>query len=325
MDGINPILSRKMGLAPPDAASKPEETKPSSPVRQMRRALPRALDETVGLSASVSSVAVEDSEAENLIEDGPEDWIVLGLRDVGSAGLSGVFLIDPPLRSALVEMQTMGHLLPPAKEQRKVTRTDAVMSVPFADKLLKELADTGFGQDDIDPAAYDIGPMEDLRTAGLMMIQGSYRVWRVTVHIAGGEHQGEVLIAIRPKVEKAPAAKNEGIEWTTKLRVALEEASVDLDAVLTKFSLPISKIERFEVGQVMTLAGATVGSVTLTGPAGESVASARLGQVAGKRAVRTEIIDMQLQDDIPKPAQVQNLAKGQPASIKGDLATDMVE
>ncbi|MBU2993006.1 FliM/FliN family flagellar motor switch protein [Octadecabacter sp. 1_MG-2023] len=325
MDRINPILSRKMGLTPPDAAPSTEEPTPDSPVRQMRRALARAMDETVGLSASVSSVAEEDSEAESLIEDGPDDWIVLGLREGASAGLSGVFLMDPPLRSALVEMQTMGYLLPVASDQRKVTRTDAVMSVPFADKFLKELADAGFGQDDFDMAAFDIGPMEDLRTAGLMMAQGTYRVWRVSIHIAGGDHHGEVLIALRPKVDKAPVSEARGGEWATKLRAALEEAHAELDAVLTKFSMPISKIERFEVGQLLTLAGTTVGSVTLTGPAGEAVATARLGQVAGKRAVRTEVMDMQLQDDTPKPAAIQNPSDGRPRSSKGDLASEMVE
>ena len=71
-----------------------------------------------------------------LIEDGPEGWVVLGLRTGDTAGLSGLFLLDPPLRSALIEMQTMGSLLPLAEPQRAVTRTDAVMSVPFAANLL---------------------------------------------------------------------------------------------------------------------------------------------------------------------------------------------
>jgi flagellar motor switch protein FliM len=38
----------------------------------------------------------------------------------------------------------------------------------------------------------------------------------------------------------------------------------------------------------------------LVGPGGEQIAMARLGQVAGKRAVRVEVEVIELQDDTPK-------------------------
>jgi flagellar motor switch protein FliM len=40
--------------------------------------------------------------------------------------------------------------------------------------------------------------------------------------------------------------------------------------------------------------------VSLVGPGGEQIAMARLGQVAGKRAVRVEVEVIELQDDTPK-------------------------
>ncbi|MDB9943457.1 hypothetical protein OAD19_00180 [Octadecabacter sp.] len=86
-------------------------------MRQMRRALSRAADKAVGLSASVLGIAEETLEAEALIETGPEDWVVIGLRDGANAGLTGLFLINPALRSALVEMQTKGNLLPPPRKR----------------------------------------------------------------------------------------------------------------------------------------------------------------------------------------------------------------
>lgn len=300
MDNVNPILAQKLGLTSAEDGAKDVDAAPATPMRQMRRALARAMDKAVGLTASVSGITEEELDAEKLIEGGPEGWIVLGLRDGANAGLTGLFLLDPPLRSALVEMQTMGNLLPPAEDERKVTRTDAVMTVPFADKLLKELAEAGFGTGEFDPAAYDMGPMDDLRTAGLVMMQGRYRVWRVTIQIGGGECTGEVMIAIRPKVTAAPAAINPSDVWAANLRGALEDAPADLDAELCKMTLPISKIEEFEVDQVLHLAGTTVGSVTLMGPAGQAIATARLGQVAGKRAVRIEPMHVELQDDTPK-------------------------
>ena len=300
METVNPVLAQKLGLTR-EATATPD-AEPATPMRQMRRALGRAADTAVGLSASVLGISEESFDAENLIETGPEGGVVLGLRDGASAGLTGLFLLDQPLRSALVEMQTMGSLLPPNEDQRDVTRVDGVMSVPFARQLLLELAETGFGAGEFDPAAYDIGVIDNLRTAGLVLMQGSYRCWRITIQLGGAEAQGEILIAMRPRVTAAKAPVKDTSTWSNALRDALQEAPAELDAVLTRMRLPIHKIEAFEVGQVLNLAGTTVGSVTLRGPRGEAVAMARLGQVAGKRAVRVEHERVEMQDDPPKVA-----------------------
>ncbi len=300
MESVNSILARKLGMTP---ASAPKGNgAAASPERQVRRALGRAADQALGLSAVLEDLAQDDLEAEELIESGPDGWLVLGLRDGSGAGLSGLFLIDPPMRSALVEMQTMGSLLAPNETQRRVTRVDAVMSVPFASLFLKELSDVGFGGPDINPADYDMGPIDDLRTAGLVMMQGRYRRWKIKINMGAGEAVGQMLIAMRPPAAITETPANDGSNWSATLRNALCEAPADLDAVLTRISLPIQKIKAFEVGQVINLAGTTVGSVTLIGPGGKPVTSARLGQVAGKRAVRIERAQVELQDDPPKPA-----------------------
>lgn len=313
METVNPILAQKLGLTRPVPST--DQTAPATPMRQMRRALGRAADKAVGLSASVLGIAEEDLDAEGLIEAGPEGWVVLGLRDGTSAGLSGVFLLDPLLRSALVEMQTMGCLLPPAEDQRGVTRVDGVMSVPFASQLLAELADVGFCAGDLEPAAYDIGPIDDLRTAGLVMLQGQYRCWRISIQMGGGEAQGEMMIGMRPKVSMSAAPVKDTSGWSDALRNAVQDAPAELDAVLTRMTLPIHKIEAFEVGLVLNLAGTTVGSVTLTGPGGEVVTTARLGQVAGKRAVRLQHTRVELQDDPPN--------KAAPAATAAVVAPDL--
>jgi flagellar motor switch protein FliM len=321
MDRVNPILARKLGMTLPDAESAVAKDAPASPMRQMRRALGRAADKAVGLSASVLGIAEDNLDAESMIETGPEGWIVLGLRGAGTAGLTGLFLIDPSLRSALVEMQTMGNLLPATDQERAVTGTDAVMCVPFADQLMKQLAEAGFCAGELEPASYDMGPIENLRTAGLVMTPGQYRTWRITVQLGGGDRQGEIMIAMRSEVAASLEVGSSAQDWSTNLRRVLEDAPAEMAAVLTKMTLPISKIEEFEVGQVVQLAGTTVGSVTLVGPDGKAVATARLGQVAGKRAVRIEPVQIQLQDDVPKP----HAAPGAMMDTKLDGVSDLVE
>jgi len=297
MSVANPVLAQKLGLTAdvPDEDALPELEGPS-PKRQLRRALGRAADTAVGLSAALLNFTEEELEAEKLIETGPENWVVIGLRDAGSVGLTGLFLLDPALRSALVEQQTMGHLLPASKDERKVTRTDAVLAQHFAKQLLAEMDVAGFGDGVLPSAGYEMGPMDDLRAAGLVMMQGLYCTWRVTIQLGGGDRQGEILIATRHKVEATRKQPKTQSNWTASLRGALEEAPADLDAVLTRMPLTVQKVEEFEVGQVLHLAGTTVGSVMLMGPDGKMAANARLGQVAGKRAVRIQQSADELQE-----------------------------
>ena len=302
MNAVNPILARKLGLEPA-ATDDAENAPPASPMRMMRRAMARAADKSVGLSASVLGIAEDETEAETLIEEGPEGWVVLGLREGNHAGLCGLMLLDPALRSALVEMQTMGSLLPPAADPRPVTRIDAVMSVPFAQRLLSELTEVGFDAGGVALDGLDIGPVDDLRTAGLVMAQGRYRTWQISVQVGGGDVQGDVMIALLPKHHGQQSDQpDDGAAWRQALRNAVCDAPADLDAVLGTLRLPISKIEAFDVGQVVPLPGTTVGSVVLKAPGGEVVAAARLGQTAGKRAVRLEETRLELQEDRPKVA-----------------------
>jgi flagellar motor switch protein FliM len=109
MNTINPVLAQKLGLTV-DAPSPQKDVARPTPMRQMRRALGRAAETAANLSSSVLGIVEEDLEADVLIYTGPKGWVVLGLRDGDHPGLTGLFLIDLPLRSALVEMQTMGSL-----------------------------------------------------------------------------------------------------------------------------------------------------------------------------------------------------------------------
>lgn len=304
MDVINPVLAQKVGAAPVVDAD--EGKGAISPMRIVRRAMARAADKSVGLSVSVLGIAQEDQSAEELIENAPEDWIVLGLRDGNEAGLTGLFLIDPALRSALVEMQTMGYLLAATTDQRKVTGTDATLTVPFAMTLLSELSDLDFGAGDVRTSGYDIGPLEDIRTAGLVLSQGNYRHWRITIQMGGTDSQGELLLAVRLPIEEPIETTEKDVDWSAAFQKSLSEAPTEMEAVLATLKMPISSVEGFDVGQVLPLAGTTVGSVTLTGPSGEPVAQARLGQVAGKRAVRIQDHTLEMQDATPAAAPTQS-------------------
>lgn len=236
MDGANPVLAQILGITA-SSSDHGEGNAPATPMRQMRRAWGRAVDTAVGLSSSVLGIAQDDLDAEALIETAPEGWVILGLRGGNQAGLTGLVLIDPVLRSALTEMQTIGNLLPAPEEQRKVTRTDAAMTIPFVQTLFDELADVGFGGPNLELTGYDFCPMPDLRTVGLVMVPGGYRSWRITMDYGGGDSQGEVMIAVRPTVAAVSDQGGRDGDWSSALRGALEEAPAELDAVLCQMPM----------------------------------------------------------------------------------------
>lgn len=330
MDRVNAVMAHKLGLSrPPQDTTEPtglqaqaQTEAPTTPMRLMRRALRRAADTAANLTVTVLGISEGEADAEALIEEAPAAWIVLGLRDGASAGLTGLCLISPELRSALVAMQTTGTLAGTVQDTRAVTGTDAMMSIPFADALLGELAQVGFGAPDLVFTGFAVGVMPDLRTAGLVMMQGHYRSWRITLELGGGQHQGELILALRPDIATKRGVVAADRRWSDALRQALEGASAELDAVLCRMAMSINTIEGFAVGQVLQLAGTTVGSVTLTGPDGKAVAAARLGQMAGQRAVKLEVPEISLQEMRHRPSSAAASVLERAAQNNGPDMTD---
>ncbi|MEL6959191.1 MAG: FliM/FliN family flagellar motor switch protein [Pseudomonadota bacterium] len=315
MDRVNPVLAKKLGLTP-DAAKVTDEARNATPARQMRRALGRAADKAVALSASVLGFSEDEADAEDLVvrglggisgleedeSDSPSaapDCVVMGLRSDEAPGLTGLVLFDVALRSALVEVQTMGRLLPPAEEPRKVTRTDVVLCQSFAEHWIAELIEAGFDAGGAGLMDADLVPLDDLRTAGLVLKPGAYRLWRVSVQIGGGEIQGEAMLAVRSTVTDQQTQPSDATGWSAAMSAALGEAPADLEAVLGHLTLPLSHVDDFAVGQVVKLPGTTVGSVQIMAPGDQVVGTARLGQIAGKRAIRLEGVTLELSEAPP--------------------------
>jgi len=293
MTGINSVLAQKLGLSTPSDEGIADA---AQPVRLFRRAVGRAADQALGLTATVTDVSETSCDVEGVVTSGDASWVLLGLRDPGHPGLSGLFMVDPQVRSALVDIQTMGMLLPASETPRKVTKTDAALTMPFASTLLEQMHEVNLGEGGVSLTGYDIGPIEDLRTAGLVMIQGQYLCWRLTVGLGGGDVTGEMMIVLRSMEQPDLDEGYDDQSWRAAMRAAVGEAEAEINALLCTMHLSLDEIEGLEIGQVVELTGTTVESVTLHGADGDQLATARLGQIAGKRAVRIEPHHVTLQD-----------------------------
>lgn len=294
MGGMNPVLAQKLGLSVPDE----ENLSPYSANRVMRRAFARAAQRSVGLAATVSDIVADHQEAEASVAQAPDGWVVIGLRDGSAPGLTGYLLIDPVLRAAIVELQTMGVMFAPRAEQRPVTRTDALMGLPFADAFLEQLQECGFHACGMDQASYELVVKQDMRLVGLVLAQGQYHSWRLTVDLGAQDVQGGLVLALRPLDLSAGQDEAVGQNWSENLRKSLEEAPAELDAILGHLTLSFQQAQSLSVGQVLPLPGTTVASVQLLGAGGVHTGSARLGRMAGRRAVRLENPQLHMEDGL---------------------------
>jgi flagellar motor switch protein FliM len=199
----------------------------------------------------------------------------------------GVVALDPEARAAAIEMQALGRVSPILPEPRPVTVADAALARPLLAAILREIEEAL-----IDTAldGWLRGPrltqrLPATREATMLLPDGRYRAVRLTLDLGAGGRQGLLLVMVRLPQEKPPAPEPEGPVVTVAAQAMGAQAA--LEAVLHRLRLPWEAAEAFEIGQVIPLPGVTVASVQIQG-GGQDLGPARLGQVAGMRAIRIE-------------------------------------
>lgn len=275
------------------AAGPAQEEGPKSPARALRRAISRA-SAGVGLQITTLGIGIEELSLDAALVGLGDGMLILPLAGPGGpGGPVGLIAVDTDYRAALIEAQTLGQPLPRAPDPRPPTLADLALVRPVMVQFLGDLAadaratplegwTDGVGVGDA---------MTDARAAGLSLAAGPYRVVRLTLDLGAGERQGSALVVLPPggaAPAAAPVAPAEAAGWGRRLQDTVLSAPADLHAVLHRMRLTLTEAEALSPGQVLPLPGVTVASVRIEGPGGRSMTGARLGQVAGMRAVRIE-------------------------------------
>jgi len=276
---------RRMVASPPPA---PEDV-PITSSRAMRLALTRAADKAHGLIINVEGLREETLPLDEMLSVLEPELMLVGMYDNGD--LLGLCALDLNFRAALLEVQTVGKILPVAPEARPATGTDARLSETFLITLLRHMAETtprtpldGWGQ-----GLHPDGKVATTRAAGLILPERDYRVIRMSLDLQVADRQGELVMAL-PVINTAPPPPPPEVaaDWSEQFQRTINAAPARLVARLHTFKLPLHVAETLKVGQVLPLQGCTVSSVRLVAPDGTNVATARLGQSGGMRAVRVE-------------------------------------
>lgn len=279
------ILSRMAGLNV-DGGS---DTPPTGS-RAVRLAVTKAANDTVGLVLTVKDMAEDKLQLDDLLATLDADLMLVGLDR--NKALVGMVAFDVQLRAALLELQTVGSVVPAAAESRAATGTDKTMCDSYLAALLGSLPDAMAGGDFsgwVDECVAS-SRIASARTAGLVLADGTYRTLRISVDLGVADREGYLLIVLPPvpnPSSETPVVKEER-NWSAEFRTSVSGAPATLLAHLHSFSIPLARAQGLEVGQILPLTGCDVHSVRLLSTDGHVVAEGKLGQMSGKRAVRIQ-------------------------------------
>lgn len=277
-DMIN-VLAKKL------AATK-EGTKTlgsSLTLKALRRSLARAAADLCELPLGVIAARQANATPEDIAGHLSDRDLLIVLD--GPMGRMGAASLDAALVTALIQQQTMGQVLGLGSEGRNYTPTDAAMMAEFLERTFEKVTSLLEGEGDRKTfAGYRFGAqIEDVRNLALGLEGEDYRVIRVTVDLAGGMMQGElVLVLPEPKGEADTGDSVVG----RSLGANMNSMRAELSAVLCKVRVPLRKFAALKIGDCIPLDHAFLYETDLLAINGQVVAQGRLGQMNGARAVR---------------------------------------
>jgi flagellar motor switch protein FliM len=262
--------------------------------RAWRLALARAANDILALPLEVARLSVNRRSLAELLELAPERALIAVLE--GPAEGLGILMLSPPVLSAMIEMQTIGRVSSSAPPVRKPTRTDASMVADMIDQALQEL-ESGLESDPdlIWAGGFNYASfLDDPRPLGLLLEEEHYRVIQAELRLGNGAKSGGVMLALpaegrgrapKPAPTATPAPVAAAL-FSKALSDQVMRTEADIAAILHRFTVPLSFVMALKTGDLVPLSTAALDRIVLEGLDGRPLASGRLGQNRGMRAVR---------------------------------------
>ena len=277
---VSTALTRKLTAGQEDQGDKPR-----SVLRALRLAFARAAGDRLQLPLAVIGAKQSLRMPEVLSDRVADDWLLLQFVD-GEGG-SAAICMDLGTVSAIVQVQTIGEVLPDTPAARRFTHTDGAMVAPLVEDALMRavaLVDTPVDQSSL--SGYEFaGQFADLRTMSLAMVENVYRVFELTVELGGGLRQGQISVLLPDRTSEEDHEITLGNAGPN-----LEQASgvlrAELNTVICRMSLPLASLTGLGVGDVLPLAEARLDRAEILTIDRTRAAIGRLGQCGGMRAVR---------------------------------------
>ncbi len=273
------------------AAREGSDPRVMSPVKALRLSLARAADTLFGLALIVATVEQRRIETGELDDALGSEGLFMLLD--GARGARGALRLDIALMTGLIEVQTIGQVLPGALRERPATRTDAAMVAPLVDALLAGFdTEMAAGHAHHAPRGFRFGDrVEDARALGLLLPASEFDFFRLTIDLGPGKRTGRLDLLLPPAPAPIPPRSGAVMpqrraDTTRDIASVALSAPVVLDAVIARISLPLREAMTLRPGDHLGLPRDCLARSELVAAGGLVAAEGRLGQREGWRALR---------------------------------------
>lgn len=276
------VIQRKLAVARDEGRGAPR-----SILRAMRLGLARAAADTLDLPMTVIGATQSRRPQDALQESVPEDRLYVLLA--GPDGLLGAACFDRVCVTSVIQQQTMGTVFASPAGERTFTGTDAAMIAPLVDAFLpraRDLSEAALDRLCLDGYQF-AARAEDRRNLILSMEYDNFRLFDLTVEIAGGVAQGQITLILpdQPEPKDMDANGISGAE-ASGLEKGFGVMRAELTAVISRVQLPLSAFAAMKPGDLLPLIGDKLDKTEVLTIEGQKIAVGRLGQCRGMRALR---------------------------------------
>lgn len=258
-----------------------------SALRALRLAMARSAADVFDLPLSVIGATQNRCGQDRLGQHLGDDQLLMLLD--GPDGLVGAASLDKDCIAVLIQQQTMGLVTGVSPSERAFTGTDAALAAPLIDATLKRAVDlVDLPADQRCLHGFQFGARaDDLRSLMLALDADKYRIFALTLDFASGKQQGEMLLVL-PEVPEPVIEREENPTEPAGPRMdqTIGTVRADLTAVICRLQIPLAELATMAPGDVLPLVREQLSQTDLISINGSRVASGRLGQIGGLRAIR---------------------------------------
>lgn len=257
--------------------------------RGLRVAFGRMAQDLAGLEAQVLDLTITRvSLAE--VADMLEPAMFVALLE-GQGDRIGASLIAPALLAGLVEGAATGRVVsPPPAAPRAPTRTDAALVSPMIDALLHHARErSGPALDGVLQDGWVYGSfLADPRPLPLMLEDGIFHLIRFSIALGQGRVNGTWSILLPEPAGQAVRADlvPAGPSWSDLMEAAIHPCPTEFAVTLFRAQLSLDAALSLNAGDMLCIPMSALEVMTLETLDGRTLATGRLGQARGQRAMR---------------------------------------
>ncbi len=278
------VLQRKLVAAPTSGARVA-----MSPARALEQGVARAAQDELGLEVALKTLTEGPIGLEDLAGKGDDNALRALLT--GPEGRVGLMVVSGALMGAILEQRMTGGLRGAGAPPRPPTRIDVEIGRDLIDRILREFAalmEPVGGGDWARGFRFETTVL-DPRLLRFALGDLGYNGFEATLDMGAGVRQGDFFLALPetggPDAEGALGKTG----WSAALRNTVMGAEMPVDAVFARLTLPLAAVSDWKPGDMLPLPRHTLDGVQLEGANRVVLATGRLGQARGDKAIRINL------------------------------------